>query len=59
VPESPGTTPRKTTNTAAPLVHSLWADLHSLAALWRLAIIALCVGAAWYLQSAYERRILA
>jgi small-conductance mechanosensitive channel len=44
---------------AVPLLHGLWADLHNLAVLWQFAVIALCVGAAWYLQRAYERHILA
>ncbi len=48
-----------TDDAASPhLLHALWADLHSFAVLWQLALIALCVGAAWYLQRAYERRIL-
>ncbi len=48
-----------TDDAASPhLLHALWADLHSFAVLWQLVLIALCVGAAWYLQRAYERRIL-
>jgi len=41
------------------LLLDLWADLHSIAVLWQLGTLAICITAGWFLSRRFDRRIRA